>query len=274
MLIVDPSQHGVTAALSSLNDPPTFVVGRIDLKAAISELSRPNDVEKIKAIVNVVIELMGPRENIVAYNGILITNWEGIVEDKIFSELIKFLDSLSLNVYMEVAPPMFISTASFPVSHLAGIVFVNGSIMSNGERRDYPNFIGMKKALDIATKESFFRDFTIMMCEIIDDDAALTNAVLTRSFKWCAYLGALVWIGRHSALSDASKWAPVPSPDSAFSWLKNDRVVEVHDKWRLNCKAKSPTVLSDNRSPGNLWTTLPNMPNLTIISLVSSKPSS
>jgi hypothetical protein len=74
------------------------------------------------------------------------------------------------------------------------------------------------------------------MCELVDDNAKLTNAVVKRSFTWCSYYGAIAWIGRKSALTEASLNISVRSPDGGFDWMKREKVVDIHDTWRLNSK--------------------------------------
>lgn len=239
MLVVDPRQPGVSTALASMEDPPKFVVGRIDVKTVTSSFQKSDNIGKLKGIADEAVKLMGPRGGATPYNGILLANWDGAISDQLFAELLRFLDGLNLNVYLEVCAPKFIDSSCFPITHLAGMLFVNGSIMPNGERRDYPRFLPMKTALDLAASQTFNRDFSLLMCEIIDDGASVTNAVLRRSFNWCGYFGAILWIGPRDALTNASKNVPVQSPDSAFAWLKNDKVVEIHDNWRLNYKVQT-----------------------------------
>lgn len=229
MLIVDPRQDGITAALISSSQVSKFIVGRIDVKSVTSAQRKSQPIEKLKAISTAIIGLMGPCQSPTPYNGILLANWDEAIRDEIFAEFTKFLNCLNLNVYLEVCGPNFITNPCFPVSHLAGMMFINGSIMSNGERRDYANFLPMKTALELATNQTFNHDFAVLMCEILDDTCLLTSSVLVRSFNWCGYFGAILWIGRRHALSDASENLPVHPPDSAFRWLKTDKVVAIHD---------------------------------------------
>jgi hypothetical protein len=116
------------------------------------------------------------------------------------------------------------------------MVFLNGSILANGDRRDYFDLLPMKRALEIVTAQSCLREFSVLMCELVDDDAKLTNAVVKRSFTWCSYYGAVAWIGRKSALTNASRNISVRAPDGGFDWMKREKVVDIHDTWRLNSK--------------------------------------
>jgi len=61
-----------------------------------------------------------------------------------------------------------------------------------------------------------------------------SNAVLKRTYTWCSFYSALPWIGSNSALFDASINVVKFQPLSAFDWLKEHRVMELHDLWRNN----------------------------------------
>lgn len=189
---------------------------------------------------------MKPVNGICAYNGIMIANWEQFITPEICNELIVFFSGLKLNVFAEIAAPKYTVPAT---AELSGMVFVNGSVMSSGERRDYFELLPMRKALDSATSQACLREFTILMCDIVEDEAVLANAVLRRSFTWCGYYGAIPWVGKRSSLTDASRNFVVDSPDSAFAFLKKDRVVDVHTTWRLNSTVFRFVNFLMNRSP-------------------------
>jgi hypothetical protein len=236
MVIVDPLQPGVTAALSTLDKDSTSVIGRIDVGGLAAGMIETARVAKVKAITDAVISSMNG-----AYDGVLIANWDETITPGIYNELISFLNGINLNVYNEIAAPRFMDdiNSKINVDQLAGIVFINGSILPNGERRDYFNLLTCQKALAIVTAQSCLREFAVVMCEIVDDDAPLSNAVMKRSFTWCSYYGAISWIGRRAALKDASVNVSVDSPDGAFEWLKKEKVMDIHEIWRLNSKVRT-----------------------------------
>jgi hypothetical protein len=275
MLVVDPSQPGVRAALSSLAKPPTYIVGRFDIMSVVGGVPELDETGKVKAIINAVSNLMGPVNHVTPYNGVLLAQWHDTITVEICNEIIGFLNRLNLNVYNEIIGPRFMDklNSSIATDQLAGMMFVNGSIMANGERRDYPNLVPMKTALDVATSQSCSRDFTILMCEIIDDEVPLTNAVVRRAFTWSSYFGAMLWVGRRSTIFDSTKNFIVQSPDSAFAWLKKDKVVNIHDKWRHNCKVQIHIELTDDRSPMHHYTQDPCTQFLNRSSLVSLRRS-
>lgn len=239
MLVVDPFQSGVTEGLNSLASPPRYILARFDigkiLEGVVAEKSA-----KTKAILKE-LQRLHPSEGSTPYNGILLANWDSSSSPETANEFISFLNSLDLNVYNEISSPRFINksnTISF--SLLAGVIFVNGSILRDGSRRDYMQLLPMKPALEAATGQSCLRDFAIMMYEVVDDNAELSNAVVKRAFTWCSYYGAIPWIGRVSEVTDAKKNRSMECPDGAFDWIKKDKVVAIHETWRTNSKVGSP----------------------------------
>ena len=229
LIVVDPFQPGVTDALTQIR--PQYAVGRVDIGQLLNNKGVNDGVGKLKTITNAMIRHMRPVNGISAYNGVLIANWEKSIPPEVCNQFIGFCSSLNLNVYAETVGPTYTVPAT---AELSGMIFVNGSILSNGQRRDYFDLLPMKKALDAATGQACLREFTILMCDIVEDGAMLSNAVIRRSFTWCGYYGAIPWVGRRSTLTDASKNFVVDSPDSAFAFLKRDRVVDIHAAWRLN----------------------------------------
>ena len=255
MLIVDPLQPGITRALLYINRQKGYVIGRIDVAALTGGMQETERIAKVKAITDAIIKNMGPNgDSPSPYDGVLIANWDETITPGICNEIIGFLNSVNFNVYNEITAPRFMDSvnSNINVSQLAGMVFINGSILPNGERRDYFDLLCMKSALEIVTAQSCLREFAVVMCEIVDDDAQLTNAVVKRSSNWCSYYGAVTWIGNRSALTDATLSFPVNTPDSAFEWLKREKVMGLHETWRLNAKVCCHNAAAYNRFQINL----------------------
>jgi hypothetical protein len=227
MIVTNPFQPGVTEGL--LVTRPTYSIGRIEIGGLVKGIS--DRVGKVRCVIDNVVKNMRPINGISIYNGLLIADWEEAISLDICNELITFFSGLNLNVFVEITAPKYTVPAT---TELSGMVFVNGSVMPNGERRDYFELLPMRKALDSATGQACLREFTILMCDIVEDEAVISNAVVRRSFTWCGYYGAIPWIGKRSTLTDASRNFLVESPDSAFAFLKKDLIVDVHSTWRLN----------------------------------------
>jgi hypothetical protein len=234
---LDPSQAGVHSALSTLSERPRHVIGRFSFAALTEGIADDDRVEKIRRITDAV-ERMGPSSEGSVFNGVLIADWDSTITPGICNEIIAFLNSLNLHVFLEVAGPRFLDkvTSAIQCTALAGTVFMNGSLLPDGERRDYFDLIPMRRALETMTGQSILRDFPIFFCEILENDKTPTTATLKRTWKWNKYYGAIAWIGSRDALTDASKNIPVGEPDGGFDWLKRDDVVEVQEAWRFNTK--------------------------------------
>lgn len=237
---MDPLQQGVFDALSSLSAKPTYVIGRIDFAALTTGIPDNDRVGKVKIITDKIIAHMGPSSDskTTPFNGVLIANWDSTITPGICNEIIGFLSGLNLNVYTEICAPRFMDkvNSAVKIESLSGVVFINGSIMPNGERRDFFNLLSMKPALETANGQSCLREFAVLMCEIVEDEYTPTNAVIKRSFTWCNFYGAIAWIGRRAALKDPKENFFVQNPDGAFEFLKREPVMEVHETWRFNSK--------------------------------------
>lgn len=256
MLIVDPFQLGVADGLSTLASPPRYKLARMDFSKILQGVV-DEKVAKVRATLKE-IQRLHPSKSTTPYNGVVLANWELSMSPETTNEIITFLNSLNLNVYIEIKGPRYLGDSNADsFSLLAGVIFVNGAILHNGSRRDYMQFLPMKPALEAATGQSCLREFCIMMYEVVDDDAEMSNAVIKRAFTWCSYYGAIPWIGRLSEVTDAEKNRPMECPDGAFEWLKKDRVVAIHDIWRTNSKVRLPYAssffrLTNFRSPSHL----------------------
>ena len=239
-LILDPSQPGAFQALTSLSNRPTYIIGRIDVATLTADVPLNDRVAKVKVITDMIAKHMGPKENggETPFNGVLIAKWDATITPGICNEIIGYLHGLNLNVYNEITAPVFMDkrNAALNLELLAGVVFINAAIMPNGERRDYFNMLSMKTALEIVTAQSCIREFSMLMCEIVDDECPLSNAVVKRTFKWCKFYGAVPWIGYKAALKDAKRNVVVQQPPGAFEWLKRNSVIDVHEIWRFNSK--------------------------------------
>jgi hypothetical protein len=236
---LDPTQSGVYNALSTLQQLPTYVIGRIDFGAIAGRCPEDDRLGKVKSIISTIMKYMKPEDpKTTPWNGVLIANWDDIITPGICNEIITFLSGLNLNVYIEICAPRFMDeiNSTIKAELLSGVVFINGSILPNGERRDFFNLLGMKRALEIVAAQSCLREFAVLMCEIIHDACTPTNAVIKRGFSWCDYYGGIVWIGHQVALTDASKNFFIQKPDGAYDWLKREAVIDVQEVWRLNKK--------------------------------------
>jgi hypothetical protein len=174
------------------------------------------------------------------FTAVLLADWSAHFPPVIFNELVTYVANLGFDVYLEIAGPAFLTEDEcrmIDFSVLKGIVCRNGSILPDGQQRNYFQMLDMRRALRALKVQTVTSGSTVMFWETIDDDAKLKHSVIKRSFTWCKFNSVISWIGPKSALTDAksAKTKTVSTePLGAMMWLKED--VKMQDTWRLNEK--------------------------------------
>jgi hypothetical protein len=256
LIILDPLQSNVIDAVASIpknKHKPHFVVGRLDLEALLDLSQQKVDgeaftitaLERILSLVatnfrNADVEKSG-------FTGILLTRWERVFSVSILNRLSKHLVNLGLDVYLETGPPKFLNCGGDAVraESIAGLVIRNGLILPNGERRDCFDMEALRPTTKAFISEECLRSFTTMMWEPLNDDAVVEDAVIKRTFSWCRFHSALPWIAPRCAILNAqpdigSGHYGYIEPLSAFDWLKDAQVMQIHDLWRNGRTVRNP----------------------------------
>ncbi|KAJ5885022.1 hypothetical protein N7495_009532 [Penicillium taxi] len=229
ILVVDPLQVGVSRALFSCQH--SQVLGRINLEHLVASNKSPI------AVIDAVEDVINNSFNGSAFSGILFASWEDMLSPNTHELLFQTIQSLGLDVFLEVAPPKFLKNRKALQSEaVSGLVIRNASIMPNGEKRDYFQMIDMHSTIKAFVSEACMRDFVVLAWETVDDDVTLSNAVIRRALSWCNFYSAIPWIGSESSLTNADLNGPTIEPLSAFGWLKESNVMKAHDVWRTNLK--------------------------------------
>ncbi|KAF2758815.1 hypothetical protein EJ05DRAFT_365757 [Pseudovirgaria hyperparasitica] len=235
IVILDPTQQGVLDAIRlEQKSDHVQLVGRLDVRMVINNTDLLQSAVMIKTIDDIVrkIESMFGRKGN-NFQGILVAGWEGIVPTPFLNALGELLEGLGLKTYLEIAPPNFLEGQRAPkLEHFSGVVVRNATILEDGERRDFFDMDKMKTTTKAFVAQACLRPFTVMMWETVRNDIALSHAVVKRSFMWCGYHGALVWIGSESALTNAVENVPKTDPIASFQWLKENRVMKIHETLR------------------------------------------
>lgn len=247
LLVLDARQDGVMTALSS-QAASAQVLGRLDVSDAIGSNSGYGHDEITQAlgtITSILLTHFKRQQDVQSpFTGVLLANWQAHFPPVICNELIEFMISLNLDVYLEVAPPHFLTEDEcfgINMELIQGIVCRNGTILSNGDRRNYYQMADMRRALRALARQSSMSGSTVMMWEVIDDEVELTHAVVKRSFNWCSFNTAISWIGPRTALTDADIAAKstIPGePLGALMWLKSNEIMAAHDIFRSNDKVR------------------------------------
>lgn len=240
LLIVDPFAEGTLTAISTAEN--TRFLGRVNLR-----LLKGATGSTITAIENIT---GGIRQgfNAANFSGILLAEWETAFSPSVLKQLIWALKRAGLEVYLETAPPSFLSDGKILRDEcISGLVLRNASIMLNGEKRDYFQMTTLRNTIKAFVAEACMRDFVVMSWETVDNNVVLSNAVIRRALQWCNFYSVLTWIGPKRALTDASVNINVLEPISAFGWLKDSQVMAIHDIWRSN------TAISSKNGFGSSW---------------------
>lgn len=227
MLIVDPYKPGVAQAVASAAGKQ--ILGRLDFQ----DISPKQDmtiatIDRIEKALSEVFEGS-------AFTGILFANWEGKLVSGCWASVLEAVQRSGLSIYLETAPPDFLPDRNVLQNQaISGLVVRNASILPSGQKRDYFQLEKMKATIKAFVSEACMRDFVVVAWETIDDDAALSNAVVRRSLQWCNFYSAIPWIGRRAALENASLNTKLPEPLSSFGWLKEPEIMSAHETWRSN----------------------------------------
>jgi hypothetical protein len=170
-----------------------------------------------------------------AFTGVVLAGWHTLVPTALLNALAQYLGDLGLNVYLEIVPPHFLEDIQKPNLQLfSGVIIRNGTVLSNGELRDFFQMEKMKSTVKEFVGQSCLRPFTAMMWDTVDDRIEVSHAVVKRSYAWCGYHGAMVWIGSDASVIHAGANVPVLEPLAAFQWLKDQKVMKIHEAYRTN----------------------------------------
>lgn len=237
LIVLDPSQAGVLDALADQEHAlAPRVVGRMDVSQLLSsellssESQMLRGLERIMVAVDNLFQHPGSQR---AFTGLLLAGWHTSLPISMLDALVNYLSEAGLDVYLEIVPPHFMEGSRLPnLRYIAGVVVKNGTILPNGEVRDYFQMEEMKSTTKAFVSQSCLRPFTVMMWDAVGDRIELSHAVVKRSYMWCGYHGALVWIGPESSISNAACNVPVLEPLAAFQWLKDAKVMKIHEEYR------------------------------------------
>jgi len=240
-IILNPLERNVVAALAQLQNnlnKPQSMIGRLDIGEILHvpvETKETEDllISGIDQLMTIVLTRFLDQEGRSnGFTGILLAGWE-VTSTKVLHALSEALSNFDLEVYLETSAPDFLHDANVLNSGaISGLVIRSALILENGERRDCFGMETLRTTLKAFVSQSCLRDFTVLIWDTLGDDVVLSNAVLKRTFSWCSFYSAVPWIGSQSALFDASIEVVPFEPLSAFDWLKEPRVMELHELWK------------------------------------------
>jgi hypothetical protein len=252
LIVVNPAGVGVFEAVSS-QCTSAHILGRVEVESVVQCRSSSDAAETIRSIGTLAQFLTThlKRKNYDSpFTGVLLAEWQTSFSPVICNEIIKLINRLGFDVYLEVSGPNFLSAKEcreINMELFKGIICRNGSILEDGDRRNCFQMDNMQPILRAVAAQNCLREITLMMWETIQDDIRLDLSVAKRSFVWYRYCSAISWIGPKSALTDAKvayNQTVADEPLGALMWLKNDKIIDIQEVWRLNDNVS--LVLFDN----------------------------
>lgn len=243
VVVLNPLQPGIKQVLedsSRRGDLPRSIIGRIDL-ASVLKLSNGSDKSKDhvvscldRTMSMVISAFQGAEGQNNGFDGVLLAGWE-LFHIPVFHELCNVIFSIGLEVYVETSAPNFLAdSTALACSSIAGLFIRNGLVLPDGARRDCFDMEPLRPTVKAFVSQSCVRNFRVFLWETLDDGAVPSNAVLKRTFAWCNFYSVVSWIGPLKALGDATVDVVGVEPLSAFAWLKEKKVMELHDLWKSN----------------------------------------
>lgn len=244
LVILDPLQPGVNNAITSTprsKQIAPFILGRLDIEALLGTAQHDYDIEDFTIYaLDCILGLVStyfpvPNERNHGFTGIVLAGWDNFFSVAALHELSKELSKRALDVYLETKSPHFLNEVN-AVAHnsIAGLVIRNGLLWPNGERRDCFDMDEMRLTIKAFMSQEIVRQFTTMMWEELDNNAVVSISVLKRTYSWSRFHNTLAWIAPSYALLDAEAMVTQLEPLSAFDWLKESSVIELHDLWKNN----------------------------------------
>jgi hypothetical protein len=212
------------------------IIARLDLAQVITFATADNELDMSQAVYvlswTIQRTLRQPDQRRY-FTGVLVSGWRERVSVPLLNGLTKLLIAYGLDVYLEVEAPDFLDgVEKLDTGMLAGFVVRNGTIKLNGERRDFFDMDKMKTTTKSFVSQACQRPFVTMMWDTIEDDAELSHAVVRRAHMWCNYHGAIPYFPRRRALTTVEEVKPCQEPLAAFQWLKQRKVMGVHERYR------------------------------------------
>jgi len=281
LIVLDPSRPGVLEGISTMPCTASQRVGRLDISATVAfdRSSGNQDDSRVLSIIDSTIATKWRRSQDTQspFTGILLANWQSELEPAVLNELMSYLKSLNFDIWLETSPPDYLTELECKVIDLSltrGIICRNGTIMYNGDRRNYFQMNNMRRTQRALAKLMSLGGKTLMMWETIDDQVELTHSVIQRSYNWCRFNTTVSWIGPESALKDADVAAERSikgEPLGAMMWLKSNEIMAVHDIWRQNFQI-APESAGHEESFKSLEGLVPNLASKLALVAPSSNP--
>ncbi|ORY18988.1 putative glycosyl transferase [Clohesyomyces aquaticus] len=256
VVVLNPLEEKVLEALSNCQSKTKHTIGRVDLCTVVnSERSSSNDevVRSLHLVAQTVsTHFEDPESGNSPFTGILLAGFQGHFQPAVLNEVVSYLNALGFDVWLELALPDYLPerySREVRMESIRGIVYRNGTIRPDGGIQDYFQMSEMRAAMRTIAAQRVPHGPPIMMWETVEDSTPIDYAVVQRSFNWCSYNSALLWIGTTSALTNAAAETTqmvTSKPLGALMWLKGDDNMKAHDIWRSNDNISKMPCMDDS----------------------------
>lgn len=252
-VVLDYCEPGVLEAVSDDNVPlGPRIIARVDLKQII-KFSTKEEIDQSRAIyvISWIVQqtLRKPNERRY-FTGVLVAGWCEHISTPLINGIAKLFAAYGLEVYLEVGPPNFLAgVEKLDYSLFNGLIVKNGTIKPDGTRRDFFDMDKMKTTTKAFVSQACQRPFLTFMWDTIENDRTVSHAIVRRAFMWCNYHGALPYFVQERALRDIQIVQSNEEPLAAFQWLKDRKVMTIHEKYRNTRIVSQPS--SKNQLPPN-----------------------
>jgi hypothetical protein len=109
--------------------------------------------------------------------------------------------ALGLDLWLEMGPPGYLTKRQcrdINMEYIRGIVCRNGTIRPDGDRQNFFQMNDMRTEMRAIASQRVAHGPPLMMWETVDDGIEVPYAVVQRSFNWCRFNSATVWIEQNS----------------------------------------------------------------------------
>ncbi|KAJ5908940.1 hypothetical protein N7495_001622 [Penicillium taxi] len=267
LVVLDPLQHGVLDALTR-KTAGAHTVARLDIRKLVATDSGSQRDEVIRAISVLTSTMLSylkrPQDSQSPFSGVLLADCSSHLQPVVLNEVVKFINGLGLDVWMEFGPIEFLEEKQcreIDWLPIRGVIYRNGTVRTDGDRCNFFQQEKMRTVMRVAAAQKPIGTSTVAMWDTVDDGIELGHDVLHRSYKWCNYMSAMSWIAPKAALTDAvaaTAKTVISEPIGALMWMKNEQTLAAHEVWRHN-----ENITASSTGHENVYNSLQNfVPNL------------
>ena len=258
VVVLNSLQDGVLEALAAQPSASNHVLGRLDIRSLVRSEGSADSNETIRCldILSKTLNSTFKRQRDIQspFTGVLLADCHAHFQPVVLNEVAKYINALGLDVWLELSPPDYLSVEQcrgIDMKLIEGIIYRNGTILSDGGFRDYFLMTGLRATMRAVAAHRVKHGPPMVLWETVEDAVEVPHAILQRAFNWCRFNSAALWIGPRAALTDAEIAAAktvTDQPLGGLMWLKDETNMAAHEIWRSNDKVCQINQISTSRN--------------------------